>query len=203
MLFLELPRGSCHGFWGQFLFLGDKTIIKGKTRKLVTIFAAIVSISVLANARHYPWIRVTGRRLLPLILSDTEQAVRSGQSFIRVCRGTQREVDLRKQKTNGWKKTPSDDNGFFLDWMGALGTSVLMAFVLMGSLCVHFSMEPLKLLGALVGLGRTVKEQLPKKADEEEDKEKVPESKESQVESGSKEDPEKKSLEKKVEILLV
>ncbi len=81
--------------------------------------------------------------------------------------------------------------------MGALGTSVLMAFVLMGSLCVHFSMEPLKLLGALVGLGRTVKEQLPKKADEEEDKEKVPESKESQVESGSKEDPEKKSPKKR------
>ena len=72
-----------------------------------------------------------------------------------------------------------------------------MAFVLMGSLCVHFSMEPLKLLGALVGLGRTVKEQLPKKADEEEDKEKFRNSKESQVESGSKEDPEKKSPKKR------
>ena len=71
-----------------------------------------------------------------------------------------------------------------------------MAFVLMGSLCVHFSMEPLKLLGALVGLGRKVKEQLPKKADEEDVLGKVPDSK-ATPESGSKEDREKKSSEKR------
>ena len=170
---------------------------KEKTRKLVTIFAAIVSISVLANVRHYsldPGDRAKA------FAPDTFRHGAGGSIGAIVYSGLPWDPKrgwIYESKTNGWKKTPSDDNGFFLDWMGALGTSVLMAFVLMGSLCVHFSMEPLKLLGALVGLGRTVKEQLPKKADEEEDKEKVPESKESQVESGSKEDPEKKSPKKR------
>ena len=169
---------------------------KEKTRKLVTIFAAIVSISVLANARHYsldPGDRAKA------FAPDTFRHGAGGSIGAIVYSGLPWDPKrgwIYESKTNGWKKTPSDDNGFFLDWMGALGTSVLMAFVLMGSLCVHFSMEPLKLLGALVGLGRTVKEQLPKKADEEEDKEKVSESKESQVESGSKEDPEKKTPKK-------
>lgn len=170
---------------------------KEKTRKLVTIFAAIVSISVLANVRHYsldPGDRAKA------FAPDTFRHGAGGSIGAIVYSGLPWDPKrgwIYESKTNGWKKTPSDDNGFFLDWMGALGTSVLMAFVLMGSLCVHFSMEPLKLLGALVGLGRTVKEQLPKKADEEEDKEKVSESKESQVESGSKEDPEKKSPKKR------
>ena len=170
---------------------------KEKTRKLVTIFAAIVSISVLANVRHYsldPGDRAKA------FAPDTFRHGAGGSIGAIVYSGLPWDPKrgwIYESKTNGWKKTPSDDNGFFLDWMGALGTSVLMAFVLMGSLCVHFSMEPLKLLGALVGLGRTVKEQLPKKADEEEDKEKVPESKESQVKSGSKEDPEKKSPKKR------
>ena len=170
---------------------------KEKTRKLVTIFAAIVSISVLANVRHYsldPGDRAKA------FAPDTFRHGAGGSIGAIVYSGLPWDPKrgwIYESKTNGWKKTPSDDNGFFLDWMGALGTSVLMAFVLMGSLCVHFSMEPLKLLGALVGLGRTVKEQLPKKADEEEDKEKVSESKESQVESGSKEDPEKKTPKKR------
>lgn len=170
---------------------------KEKTRKLVTIFAAIVSISVLANVRHYsldPGDRAKA------FAPDTFRHGAGGSIGAIVYSGLPWDPKrgwIYESKTNGWKKTPSDDNGFFLDWMGALGTSVLMAFVLMGSLCVHFSMEPLKLLGALVGLGRTVKEQLPKKADDEEDKEKVPDSKESQVESASKEDPEKKSPKKR------
>ena len=170
---------------------------KEKTRKLVTIFAAIVSISVLANVRHYsldPGDRAKA------FAPDTFRHGAGGSIGAIVYSGLPWDPKrgwIYESKTNGWKKTPSDDNGFFLDWMGALGTSVLMAFVLMGSLCVHFSMEPLKLLGALVGLGRTVKEQLPKKADEEEDPEKVSDSKESKVESGSKEDPEKKSPKKR------
>ena len=170
---------------------------KEKTRKLVTIFAAIVSISVLANVRHYSL--DPGDRAKAFD-PDTFRHGAGGSIGAIVYSGLPWDPKrgwIYESKTNGWKKTPSDNNGFFLDWMGALGTSVLMAFVLMGSLCVHFSMEPLKLLGALVGLGRKVKEQLPKKADEEDDPEKVPDSKENQDESVSKEDPEKKTPKKR------
>ena len=58
-------------------------------------------------------------------------------------------------------------------------------------------MEPLKLLGALVGLGSKVKEQFPKKADEENDLDEVTDSKENQDISSSKEDLEKKSPKKR------
>ena len=95
------------------------------------------------------------------------------------------------------EKTPFDDNGFFLRVDGCIGYERIDGICFDGQPVRSLFDGALKLLGALVGLGRTVKEQLPKKADEEEDKEKVPESKESQVESGSKEDPEKKSPKKR------
>ncbi len=170
---------------------------KEKTRKLVTIFAAIVSISVLANVRHYsldPDARA--KNFGP----DTFRHGAGGSIGAIVYSGLPWDPKrgwIDEGKTNGWKKTPSDDNGFFLDWMGALGTSVLMAFLLMGSMCVHFSMEPLKLLGSLVGLGRKVKEQFPKKADVEDDLEEITDSKESQDISSSKEDLKKMSPKKR------
>ena len=45
--------------------------------------------------------------------------------------------------------------------MGALGTSVLMACLLIGCIFIHFSMEPLKFVWALIGIGKKVKDKIP------------------------------------------
>ena len=169
---------------------------KEKIRKLVTIFAAIVSISVLANVRHYS------------LNPDDRMSAFDPDKFRHGAGGSIGAIvysglpwDPKRgwfaDETKTWSETSSDDNGFFREWMGGLGTSVLMAFILMGSLCVHFSMEPLKLLGALVGLGRKVKEQIPKNAAKEDVLEKVPDSKETPEESSSEEESPKKSSDKK------
>ena len=154
MLFLELPRGSCHGFWGQFLFFGrqDNHRRKKRVNWLRSLPLSFPSRSW-PTSRHYsldPGDRAKA------FAPDTFRHGAGGSIGAIVYSGLPWDPKrgwIYESKTNGWKKTPSDDNGFFLDWMGALGTSVLMAFVLMGSLCVHFSMEPLKLLGALLALG--------------------------------------------------
>jgi len=166
-----------------------------KLRKIITIFATIVSISVLANVRHYslhPDDRVeafdpssyrhgAGGSIGAIVYSGLPWDGQRGWSL---------------HANNDWKETTSDANGFFREWLGALGTSVLMVLVLMSALCIHFSMEPLKLFGAFVGLGRKVKEQLPKKTDKEQSPETTAtsiEKNERVEESVSKEDKGEKS----------
>lgn len=149
---------------------------KEKIRKLATIFVIIVSISVLANVRHYalnpddregsfdPYMyrHGAGGSIGAIVYSGLPWDAKRGWSA---------------SKTNEWKETSSDDNGFFREWMGALGTSVLMAFVLMGSLCIHFSLEPLKFAGALVGWGKKVSNKIPGKSKEHEPSEGITEPK--------------------------
>ena len=147
----------------SFLF-ATRPSSQEKIRKVATIFATIVSISVLANVRHYA-------------LNPEQREVAFNPNMYRHGAGgsigaffySGMPWDQARGWVRGgaedqnWKETASDDNGFFREWMGPFGTSVLMAFLLLGSLCIHFSMEPLKLLRAMAGLSKKVSEQLPKK----------------------------------------
>jgi DNA segregation ATPase FtsK/SpoIIIE, S-DNA-T family len=124
-----------------------------KIRKIATIAVAIVSIAVLANVRHYALNPEDRQTDFPPDLYE---------------HGAGGSIGAILYSGMPWLSSPEDvSGGFFLVWMGALGTSILMACLLVASLCIHFSMEPLKLLAALVGLGKKVKEQLPDKKVEE------------------------------------
>jgi len=152
-----------------------------KIRKIATIAVTIVSIAVLANVRHYALNPEDRQTDFPPDLYE---------------HGAGGSIGAILYSGMPWLSSPDDvSGGFFREWMGALGTSVLMAFVLIGSLCIHFSMEPLKLLAALVGLGKKVKEQLPEKKVKEDSPETTSttnEKTEKNDDSGSKEDTERK-----------
>ena len=117
-LFSELPRGSLPWLLGTISFLwATRQSSKEKTRKLVTIFAAIVSISVLANVRHYS---LNPDDRAKAFDPDTFRHGAGGSIGAIVYSGLpwdpKRGWFADESKTNGWKKTSSDDNGFF--WSG-------------------------------------------------------------------------------------
>jgi S-DNA-T family DNA segregation ATPase FtsK/SpoIIIE len=147
----------------SFLF-ATRPSSQEKIRKVVTIFAIIVSISVLASVRHYDLNPEQRDDAFDPNMYRHGAGGSIGAFFYSGMPWDQNRGWVQGlSEDQNWKETPSDDNGFFREWMGALGTSVLMAFLLLASLCMHFSMEPLKLIRAMAGLSKKVTEQLPKK----------------------------------------
>ena len=112
-----------------------------KIRKIATIAVAIVSIAVLANVRHYALNPEDRQTDFPPDLYE---------------HGAGGSIGAILYSGMPWLSSPEDvSGGFFLVWMGALGTSILMACLLVASLCIHFSMEPHRnRRGRLVGVHR-------------------------------------------------
>ncbi len=129
-----------------------KSTTQEKVRKISTIIVAIVSISVLANIRDHS------------LISDGEQTIFPPNAYEHGAGGS---IGAILYSGLPMRAVPDDCIGGVLRiWMGALGTSVLMACLLIGCIFIHFSMEPLKFVGALIGVGRKVKEKIPEKLGE-------------------------------------
>ena len=124
-----------------------KSATKEKVRKISTIAVAIVTIGVLANIRDHS------------LISDGEQTIFPSNAYEHGAGGSIGAILYSGLPI----QAASDDSfgGFLSVWMGALGTSILMVCLLTGCICIHFSMEPLKFVAALVGIGKKVKDKIP------------------------------------------
>ena len=124
-----------------------KSVTKEKMRKISTIAFAIVSISVLANIRDHS------------LIMDGKPTIFPSNSYEHGAGGS---IGALLYSGLPLRAVPDDSVGGFLRvWMGVLGTSISMVCLLLGCLCIHFSMEPLRFVGALVGIGKKVKEKIP------------------------------------------
>jgi S-DNA-T family DNA segregation ATPase FtsK/SpoIIIE len=124
-----------------------KSATKEKIRKISTIAVAIVSIGVLANIRDHS------------LILDGEQTIFPLNAYEHGAGGS-----IGALLYSGLPmQAASDDSigGVLRVWVGALGTSILMVCLLTGCICIHFSMEPLKFIWALIGIGKKVKEKIP------------------------------------------
>jgi DNA segregation ATPase FtsK/SpoIIIE, S-DNA-T family len=124
-----------------------KSATKEKVRKISTIAVAIVTIGVLANIRDHS------------LISDGEQTIFPSNAYEHGAGGSIGAILYSGLPI----QAASDDSfgGFLRVWMGALGTSILMVCLLTGCIFIHFSMEPLKFVAALVGIGKKVKDKIP------------------------------------------
>lgn len=137
-----------------------KSATKEKVRKILTIAVSIVSISVLANIRDHS-----------LIVAD-ESTIFPPDSYEHGAGGS---IGAILYSGLPIQAGPGDGIGGFLSvWMGALGTSILMVCLLTACLCIHFSVEPLKFVAALVGLGKKVKDKIPESIGAKKSSELVP-----------------------------
>ena len=124
-----------------------KSARKEKVRKLSTIAVAIVSIGVLANIRDHSLISAGEQTIFP---SNAYEHGAGGSIGAILYSGLPLQAG-----------TDDSIGGVLRVWMGALGTSILMVCLLAGCICIHFSMEPLKFIWALVGIGKKVKDKIP------------------------------------------
>ena len=153
-----------------------KSVTKEKIRKISTIALAILSISVLANIRDHS------------LILDGEQTIFPSNSYEHGAGGS---IGAILYSGLPMRAVPNDSAGGFLRvWMGVLGTSISMVCLLIGCLCIHFSMEPLRFVAALVGIGKKVKEKIPASLGEKNTPEFKPE-------KPSEEEKTKKLMEKK------
>ena len=126
-----------------------KSDTREKVRKLSTILVAILSISVLANIRDHS------------LIAAAEDTIFAQNAYEHGAGGS-----LGALFYSGLPLFAGPDEsmgGFLRIWFGALGTTILMICLLTGSLCIHFSMQPLKVVLAFVGVGRKVSEKIPVK----------------------------------------
>ena len=124
-----------------------KSDTREKVRKLSTILVAILSISVLANIRDHS------------LIAAAEDTIFAQNAYEHGAGGS-----LGALFYSGLPLFAGPDEsmgGFLRIWFGALGTTILMICLLTSSLCIHFSMQPLKVVLAFVGVGRKVSRKSP------------------------------------------
>jgi len=124
-----------------------KSATKEKVRKISTIAVAIVAIGVLANIRDHS------------LISAGEQTIFPSNAYEHGAGGSIGAIFY-----SGLPMQAGSDNsvgGVLRVWMGALGTSILMVCLLAGCIFIHFSVEPLKFIWALIGIGKKVKDRIP------------------------------------------
>ena len=124
-----------------------KSATKEKVRKISTIAVAIISIGVLANIRDHSLIEAGKQTIFP---SNAYEHGAGGSIGAILYSGLP--IQAVSEDVVG---------GVLRVWMGALGTSILMVCFLAGCICMHFSMEPLKFITALIGIGKKVKASIP------------------------------------------
>ena len=136
---------------GTFSFLwATRSPTKVKVRKIATILVIIVSISVLASVRDYS-----------LTVEERLEYWNPG----KYNHGAGGSVGAILYSGMPWLSSPDDCYGGFLRArIGPWGTSVLMGCLLAAGLSIHFSMEPLKFAGKVIGLGKKVSDKIPQRS---------------------------------------